>query len=109
MWSSARKLLSMPDNTKIWSGHDYPPNERGEAKAFMTVKEHKKQNKHLRDGISQADFLALRKERDDSLGAPRLLHQSVQINIRGGKLPEPNETGHRLMHTPVKLKDVEAW
>lgn len=75
----------------------------------MTVAEHKEKNKHLRKGTTEADFLAMRKERDDKLGAPRLLHQSVQVNIRAGNLPEANEAGHRLLHTPVKLKGVEPW
>lgn len=110
MWASTQKLLSLSPETRIYSGHDYPPGDtRKDPVAFMTVAEHKEKNKHLRKGTTEADFLAMRKERDDKLGAPRLLHQSVQVNIRAGNLPEANEAGHRLLHTPVKLKGVEPW
>lgn len=107
LWNSARKLLGLPDHTKIWTGHDYPPDGRGEPVPFMSVKDHKDQNKHLKNGISEEDFVALRKERDATLGEPRLLHQSLQINIRAGRLPEPTEAGQRLVHVPLKLEGVE--
>ncbi|KAF2265438.1 Metallo-hydrolase/oxidoreductase [Lojkania enalia] len=107
LWKSARKLLAMPDHVKIWTGHDYPPDSRGKPVAYMTVKEHKEQNKHLKDGVTEEEFVALRKERDAMLGEPRLLHQSLQINIRGGHLPEPTEVGHRLLHLPLKVQGVK--
>jgi hypothetical protein len=70
----------------------------------MTVKEHKEKNKHLKQDITEEEFLALRRERDASLASPRLLHQSLQINIRAGHLPEPTEAGQRLLHIPLKLE-----
>ena len=97
----------MPDHVKIWVGHDYPPEERKEPVAWLTVKEHREQNKHLKDGITEDEFIALRQQRDASLGAPRLLHQSLQINIRGGHLPKSNEAGHRLLHLPLKAPGLE--
>ncbi|KAF2752093.1 Metallo-hydrolase/oxidoreductase [Sporormia fimetaria CBS 119925] len=103
LWESTRKLLKMPDNVKIWTGHDYPPDNRAEPMPFMTVKEHKEQNKHIKEGTTKDDFVTMRTERDASLKAPRLLHQSLQINIRAGHLPQPNEAGTRLLHTPLKL------
>ncbi|KAJ4193839.1 hypothetical protein NW759_016544 [Fusarium solani] len=108
LYESGRKLLSMPSHVKIWTGHDYPPEERGAPVPFMTVQQHREQNKHVKDGITSDEFVALRNERDASLAAPRLLHQSLQMNIRGGKLPAPNESGHRLLHLPLKMK-VEPW
>lgn len=72
----------------------------------MSVKDHKELNRHLKDGIDEEDFVALRQERDALLAAPRLLHQSLQINIRGGQLPEATEGGHRLLHLPLKLEGV---
>lgn len=74
----------------------------------MSVADHKEQNKHLKDSVTEEDFIALRKERDAILAAPRLLHQSLQINIRAGRLPELTEAGTRLLHLPLKLQ-CEAW
>jgi hypothetical protein len=73
----------------------------------MSVEEHKEKNKHLKDSITEGEFLALRKERDAILAAPRLLDQSLQINIRAGRLPEPTESGNRMLHLPLKLQRVE--
>merc|ERR1711977_788663 len=81
LFRSGRRLLALPGNVKIWTGHDYPPNDRTMPMAFMTVEEHRKQNKHLSDSVTEEDFVHLRKERDATLGEPRLLHQSLQINI----------------------------
>ncbi|PSN67561.1 putative metallo-beta-lactamase domain protein [Corynespora cassiicola Philippines] len=91
LFDSGRKLLSLSDDVKIWTGHDYPPAGRDKPVPFMTVKEHGEQNKHLKSGISEEEFVKLRHERDAALAAPRLLHQSLQINIRAGRLPEPTD------------------
>lgn len=73
----------------------------------MTVGDHRKQNKHVGDAISEEEFVALRTERDAVLSAPRLLHQSLQVNIRGGRLPQALESGHRMLHLPLKLNGLE--
>ncbi|KAE8165538.1 beta-lactamase-like protein [Aspergillus tamarii] len=106
LFNSGRKLLSLPDHVKIWTGHDYPPEGRKNPIPWLSVQDHKSQNKHLRDGITEEEFVSLRQERDAKLAEPRLLHQSLQINIRGGQLPKPTEAGHRMLHVPLKLGDV---
>jgi hypothetical protein len=73
----------------------------------MTVHQHRQQNRHLMDGINEKEFVALREKRDATLAAPKLIHQSLQVNIRAGHLPSPNESGHRLLHLPLKLDDVK--
>lgn len=108
LFRSGRKLLSLPDHFKIWTGHDYPPEGRSDPVPWVSVQDHKKLNKHLKDGISEEEFVTLRKERDAGLAAPRLLHQSLQINIRAGRLPSPTNFGYRLLHLPLKLTG-EAW
>ena len=65
------------------------------------------QNKHLRDVVSEEEFVQLRTERDASLKEPRLLHQSLQVNIRAGRLPSVKESGYRLLHLPLKLDGLE--
>lgn len=107
LYSSGRKLLSLPDNVKIWTGHDYPPNDGRSPQAYMTVHEHREQNKHLKDGITAEEFVAMRNERDAGLAAPRMLHQSLQINIRGGRLPSPTPDGHRMLRLPLDIKAAE--
>ncbi|OQD63135.1 hypothetical protein PENPOL_c010G06116 [Penicillium polonicum] len=107
LFRSGRKLLSLPDHFKIWTGHDYPPEGRDPV-PWVSVQGHKELNKHLKDGISEEEFVTLRKERDAGLAAPKLLHQSLQVNIRAGHLPSPTKFGHRLLHLPLKLTG-EAW
>ena len=73
----------------------------------MTVGEHRKMNKHLKSGISEQEFVAAREERDATLAAPRLLHQSLQMNIRSGRLPQPTELGLRLLRLPLKTSGAD--
>jgi len=73
----------------------------------MTVEEHRKQNKHLMDGVTEEEFVKMRQARDATLLAPKLIHQSLQVNIRGGKLPAESNTGQRMLHLPLKLGDVK--
>lgn len=109
LWMSSQKLLSLSDETKIWIGHDYPPEERTEPVPFMTVKQHKDQNKHVNAGMTEDSFIQARRKRDAKLAAPRLLHQSLQINIRGGRLPEADKDGLRMLRVPLILKGVEEF
>ncbi|KAK3402379.1 beta-lactamase-like protein [Sordaria brevicollis] len=113
LYHSARNLLvNLPPDAKIWTGHDYPPEDRKEREgpvACLTVREHRERNKHLRDGITEEEFVKARQERDRGLKAPRLLHQSLQVNIRGGRLPGENGSGLRLLHLPVKVRTDKKW
>lgn len=98
----------MPDRVKIWTGHDYPPEERKTPQSWMSVRDHKAKNKYLMEGISEAEFLRSRTERDANMAEPRLLHQSLQVNIRAGKLPTSSTgSGYRMLHLPLKLGGVE--
>ncbi|KAG9697685.1 putative metallo-beta-lactamase domain protein, partial [Aureobasidium melanogenum] len=103
LFSSGRKLLSLPDHVKVWTGHDYVTEERGEAVPFMTVRDHKQGNKHLRNGLTEEEFVALRTQRDETLAAPKLLHPSLQMNICAGRLPKVTEEGERYLHLALKL------
>jgi hypothetical protein len=100
----------MPGHVKVWTGHDYPPggDDRTEPLAYTTVAEQKRSNKHLKDGVAEPDFVNWRAERDASLAAPKLLHQSLQFNIRAGRLPKPTASGDILLHLPLQLK-TSKW
>jgi hypothetical protein len=100
----------LPADVKVYTGHDYPPGGegRGEPLAFETVAEQREANKHLKDGVSEADFVKWRTERDASLSAPRLLNQSLQFNIRAGQLPTATGAGDRLLHLPIKVAG-DGW
>lgn len=105
LYRSAKKILSHPENYKIWTGHDYPPGANGRADPLSstTVSEQKKTNKHLKDEVAEEEFIQWRVERDASLAAPRLLHQSLQMNIRAGKIPDLSSSGDRFLHMPVTM------
>jgi glyoxylase-like metal-dependent hydrolase (beta-lactamase superfamily II) len=84
--------------------HDYPP--AGEApRAEVPVAEQRASNKHIREGIDEATFVAMRQQRDASLPPPRLLWPALQVNIRGGRLPPPEANGHRYFKLPVRIRD----
>ncbi len=113
LYSSTRTLLGFPEHYRLYIGHDYPPesraeNEAGERhKAYTTVKEQKEENKHVKAGTTEEEFVKFRSERDAALGSPRLLHQSLQFNIRAGNLPKATPEGDMLLHIPVKAsKDL---
>lgn len=108
LYSSSQTLLGLPEDYRLYVGHDYPPAERaanvvGEKhKPYTTVKEQREENKHVKEGTKEDDFVKFRSERDAVLGEPRLLHQSLQFNIRAGKLPAATEGGDMFFHVPVK-------
>jgi glyoxylase-like metal-dependent hydrolase (beta-lactamase superfamily II) len=103
LYSSVQKLLSHDSHVKIFTGHDYPPEARaGRAVSAMTVAQHRAENKHLKDGTLQDDFVSWRTTRDATLKEPRLIHYALQINIRAGRLPKPTAAGDRLVHVPLK-------
>ncbi|KAJ5089868.1 metallo-hydrolase [Penicillium argentinense] len=106
LFKSGRRLLDLDEHVKIWPGHDYPPPDR-EPVPFLTVGEHRRLNRHIKDSISEEQFVKMRTERDASLKEPRLLHQSLQVNVRGGRLPAPTESGQRMLHLPLKLNGLE--
>jgi glyoxylase-like metal-dependent hydrolase (beta-lactamase superfamily II) len=109
LFASVRRLLALPDDFKIWTGHDYPPgDDRVEPLAFTTVEQQRKQNKHVGGNAVEDDFVRWRAERDASLAEPRLIHQALQFNIRAGRLPEATASGDRLLHVPLKLSGV-SW
>ncbi len=94
------RLYKLPENTKVYTCHDYLPNGRP-LKFMATIAEEKKDNIQLKEQTSLEEFVRFRTERDRTLAAPKLLLPSVQVNIDAGHLPEPAENGKRYLRIPV--------
>jgi glyoxylase-like metal-dependent hydrolase (beta-lactamase superfamily II) len=100
MYASVQRILALPDATRIFVGHDYKAPGRTDYAWESTVGAQKAQNIHI-SGRSQADFVALRQARDATLAMPRLIVPSLQINMRAGHLPEPEDNGTRYLKVPI--------
>lgn len=74
----------------------------------MSVADQKQRNRYLQDAVSEQDFLNMRSQRDVQLKEPKMLHRSLQINIRGGRLPAPLPSGERTLNCPLRL-ETEQW
>lgn len=100
LYRSIRRVLDLPAEMRLFMCHDYGPNGR-EIRWETTVADERAHNVHVRDGISEAEFVAMRQARDKTLAMPKLIVPSLQVNIRGGRLPEPDETGKRYLKVPL--------
>ncbi|WP_194711938.1 MBL fold metallo-hydrolase [Noviherbaspirillum soli] len=100
LYRSINKVLSLPPATRLYMCHDYQPNGR-EVQFVSTVAEERRQNIHVRDGISEEEFVAMRTKRDATLEMPVLILPSVQVNMRAGHLPEPEDNGRRYLKIPI--------
>ncbi|MEL6587208.1 MAG: MBL fold metallo-hydrolase [Pseudomonadota bacterium] len=98
LWDSMQKILSLPDQTRIFVGHDYKAPGR-EDFAWETTVAAEKRNKHVVEGRDA--FLKMREERDATLGAPKLILPSLQVNMRAGHMPEPDADGAVMLKLPV--------
>jgi len=94
------RLYGLPDQTRVFVGHDYQPDGR-ELEFESTIGEQKEKNIRLKASTTEADFVAFREQRDAGLAAPRLLLPSVQVNIAAGHLPPPEENGMRYLKLPI--------
>lgn len=105
LWNSIRAILDLPPETRLFVGHDYPDKDAA-PKEMATVAEHRAANKHVRDGISKAEFIATREGRDRTLPLPVLMLYALQVNLRGGRLPEPESDGRSYLKVPVNYFDL---
>lgn len=101
LFRSIRRLLSLPPETRLFLCHDYKAPGRDEYAWETTVKQQREQNVHVRDGVTEEEFVAMRTGRDKELPMPRLIMPSVQVNIRGGRLPDPEDNGVSYIKIPV--------
>ncbi|MEL6685041.1 MAG: MBL fold metallo-hydrolase [Pseudomonadota bacterium] len=101
LYASIQKILALPDETRIFVGHDYKAPGRDEFAWETTVGEQKALNVHIGEGRPMEEFVAMRKERDAKLGMPRLILPSLQTNMRAGHMPEPEENGQSYFKVPI--------
>ena len=100
LWRSIREILSLPDETRLFTGHDYMPGGRDPVWE-STVAEQKATNSHISKCRTEAEFVAVREARDRTLPMPRLILHALQVNINGGRLPEPEANGKRYLKFPL--------
>jgi len=101
LYRSIQRLLTLPDDTRIFVGHDYLPQGRTDYRFETTVAEQRAHNIHIGGGVSEDAFVAMREARDATLGAPQLILPSLQVNIRAGDLPPPDANGQRYLRLPL--------
>ncbi|HEV2506165.1 MAG TPA: MBL fold metallo-hydrolase [Mesorhizobium sp.] len=100
LWNSIQRILALPETTRLFVGHDYQPGGR-DAAWETTVAEQKRSNSHVRVPTTEAAFVTLREARDKTLPMPRLILHALQVNINGGRLPEPEANGERYLKFPL--------
>jgi glyoxylase-like metal-dependent hydrolase (beta-lactamase superfamily II) len=103
LFRSVKRLLALPDSTRLFMCHDYKAPGRNHYAWETTVGEECAHNVHVREGVSEDEFVAMREARDATLAAPHLLMPSIQVNIRAGKLPPADVNGVQYLKIPVKL------
>ena len=102
LYQSIRKLLALPVQTRLHLCHDYPPDSRAPVWE-TTVAQQRADNIHVHDGVSEADFVAMRNARDKTLAMPVLLLPSVQVNVRAGRLPPAEDNGVHYLKIPIDM------
>ena len=101
LYRSIRRLFELPDDTRVFLCHDYLPEGRTELQCQTTIGAEKRSNIHIREGISEDEFVRMREARDATLAVPRLLLPAVQVNMRAGQLPPADDNGIRYLKIPL--------
>ena len=103
LYRSVRRLMQLPDETRVFLCHDYKAPNRDQFVWETTILAERTGNVHLHDGVSEDEFVEMRTQRDATLDMPKLILPSLQVNIRAGHLPEPEENGARYLKLPVNV------
>lgn len=107
LWRSIEAIMALPGETRLFTGHDYPPKKRAPAWESI-VAEQREKNSHMHP-FEEAAFVAKREARDKTLPMPKLILQSLQVNIAGGRLPEPEPNGRRYLKIPLDALGQAPW
>lgn len=108
LWRSIQAILALPDETRLFTGHDYQPGGR-EPRSESTVAQQKAANVHLTRYGTEEAFAAAREARDRTLAMPKLILHALQVNMNGGRLPAPEANGRRYLKIPLDLLAGAAW
>ena len=108
LFRSMKRLLALPPHTRLWMCHDYKAPGRDEYAWQSTVAAQRAHNPHVKDGVTEDEFVAFRTKRDATLAAPLLLLPSIQVNIRAGRFPPAESNGVRYLLVPVTPKKADA-
>ncbi|NDW22642.1 MBL fold metallo-hydrolase [Alteromonas hispanica] len=100
LYDSIHRILALPEETSIYVCHDYPTQHRTH-ESKVTVGEQKEFNIHVKDGVSKAEFVQMREARDATLSMPRLILPSIQLNVRAGELPPPEDNQVSYIKVPI--------
>ncbi|GAA3894663.1 MBL fold metallo-hydrolase [Sphingomonas limnosediminicola] len=103
LYKSIRRLMALPEQTRVFLCHDYKAPNRDHYVWETTVGAERTGNVHVHEGVDEAAFVAMRTARDQTLGMPRLILPSIQVNMRAGHLPEPEANGTRYLKLPLNL------
>jgi len=104
LYQSIKRLLALPPETRLFMCHDYLPKDGRTSYVWeTTVAAERANNVHVHEGVSEADFVAMRQARDKTLSAPTLLMPSIQVNMRAGKLPPADSNGVHYIRVPINL------
>jgi glyoxylase-like metal-dependent hydrolase (beta-lactamase superfamily II) len=108
LYRSIMEILSLPDETRIFTGHDYRPGGR-EPLRESTVAEQKAKNTHMSKCRTEAEFVEVREARDKTLSMPKLILHALQVNMNGGRLPAPEANGKRYLKFPLDALRGASW
>ncbi len=103
LYRSIEKVLSLPPDTRLFMCHDYKAPGREDYAWETTVAEQRARNVHVREGITEDEFVAMREARDATLGMPRLIIPSIQVNMRAGRMPPPEDNGTVYLKVPLNV------
>ncbi|MGD9810727.1 MAG: MBL fold metallo-hydrolase [Sphingobium sp.] len=103
LFRSIRRLMALPDESRVFLCHDYQAPGRHDYVWETTIGAERAKNIHVHEGVSEEEFVAMREARDATLGMPRLILPSIQVNMRGGRLPPPEENGVSYLKLPLNL------
>lgn len=104
LYRSNRRVLSLPDGTRLFLCHDYKAPGRDDYRWETSVREQRRTSVHVHDGVSEDEFVAMREARDATLSVPKLLLPAIQVNVRVGRFPEAEANGVRYLKIPVKAE-----
>ena len=105
LYRSIKRILAFPEETKLWMCHDYLVNDRKDFRWQTTIANQRSMNPHIRDGISEDDFVKIREDKDTKLGSPKLIVPSIQVNMRAGEVPPPESNGVSYLKIPINYKE----